>query len=140
MGSWSAATAYYDSNGIQRHGGDCNGEIYLFKEGWACNECIAGDEYPSNELSEDPQTPDIPLPIFESLAREWGLDDLEWDTSLPELDAPWPHHAPENLDLRGMVAWLSGRPDVTTYLYDVAELERRLAMDDDLTALMEVVS
>lgn len=90
-----------------------------------------------DQLTEEPQ---VYLSIFEEMVADFDLDSLEWDTSLPELDAPWPHHAPENLDLRGMVAWLSGRPDATTYLYELADLERRLAADDDLTALMEVVS
>lgn len=83
---------------------------------------------------------DIGLAVYWSVPGVKEIADYVWDTTLPELDAPWPHHAPENLDLRGMVAWLSGRPDATTYLYELADLERRLAVDADMTALLEVVS
>lgn len=84
----------------------------------------------------------VHLGVFEELAAEIGLD-FDWDTSLPELDEPWPHHVPDELDLRGMVAWLTGRPDVTTYLYDLRELEayeqQQTERDQDMTAVLDVV-
>jgi hypothetical protein len=87
---------------------------------------------------------DIGLAVYWSVPGVKEIADYVWDTSLPELDAPWPHHVPENLDLRSMVSWLSGRPDVTTYLYELAELEEYertgiVPWADDVTALMEAV-
>lgn len=93
------------------------------------------------ELTEEPK---VYLGIFEELVAEISLD-FEWDTSLPELDEPWPHHMPEQLGFREMVAWLSGRPDATSYLYELSELAEyeRTGMvpwADDVTALMEAVA
>lgn len=93
------------------------------------------------ELTEEPK---VYLGIFEELVAEISLD-FDWDTSLPELDEPWPHHMPERLGFREMVAWLSGRPDATSYLYELSELAEyeRTGMvpwADDVTALMEAVA
>lgn len=93
------------------------------------------------ELTEEPK---VYLGIFEELVAEIDLD-FDWDTSLPELDEPWPHHMPEQLGFREMVAWLSGRPDTTRYLYELSELAEyeRTGMvpwADDVTALMEAVA
>jgi hypothetical protein len=89
---------------------------------------------------------DVYLGVFEELVKDFEWDtEFVWDTSLPELDEPWPHHAPEDLDLRGMLAWLTGRPDVTGYLYEahqLAEYERTLMVPwgGDVTALMDAVA
>jgi hypothetical protein len=81
------------------------------------------------------------LPIFESTPGFREIIEFNWDTSLPELDEPWPHHMPEGLNLRQMVSMLTGRPDVTTYLYELRELEEyERSWGDDLTAVMEAVS
>lgn len=83
---------------------------------------------------------DIYLGIFEqTLAAVPEVENFDWDTALKELDEPWPHHIPTDLNLRGMVAWLTGRPDVTTYLYDVRELQEYEARRNDLTAVMDAV-
>ena len=82
----------------------------------------------------------VRLPIFESTPGFQEIIDFNWDTSLPELDAPWPHHMPEQLGLREMVAWISGRSDVTDYLYRLSDLDDyEKTLSDDVTALMDVV-
>ena len=92
-------------------------------------------------FSELYEQPDMErLPIFESTPGFQEIIDFNWDTSLPELDAPWPHHMPEQLGLREMVAWISGRSDVTDYLYRLSDLDDyEKTLSDDVTALMDMV-
>lgn len=55
-----------------------------------------------------------------------------WDDRVSELDAPWPHHMSETTDVRSMIAMLTGRPDVTGFLYEADELKRQLEVTERL--------
>lgn len=93
------------------------------------------------ELIDEPQ---VYLGIFEQLEAEMKSQlEFDWDTSLPELDEPWPHH-PQEMGMREMLAWLTGRTDVTGYLYEAHQLEEyertgTVPWEDDMTKLMDQV-
>lgn len=75
----------------------------------------------------------------------WGTPGVQdicnfvWDDRVPELDAPWPHHLSETTDARSMIAMLSGRPDVTGFLYEADELKRQLEVTERLDEFQPTV-
>lgn len=75
-------------------------------------------------ISEWPIVEERDLLVFLGTPGVQEVCNFVWDTHLPELDAPWPHHDMDHLDVRGMIAFLTCRPDVTGFLYEVDELER----------------
>lgn len=75
-------------------------------------------------LSEWPIVEDRDLLVYLSTPNVEEVCNFVWDTHVPELDAPWPHHDMDHLDVRGMIAFLTRRPDVTGFLYELEDLER----------------
>lgn len=63
------------------------------------------------------------LPIFQQVTDLWVENpwDFDWNTDVPSVTAPWPHH--ETHTVRSLITQLSGRTDVTGYLYELHELE-----------------
>ena len=71
---------------------------------------------------------DLGLGIF------WGTPDAKeivnfvWDTSVPQVTDPWPILEP--VSIRDAIAQLSGREDVTGFLYEQSELTQLLEAVD----------
>lgn len=88
-------------------------------------------------------SPDTDLAVFASTPGAKQITEYVWDTYVPEVSLPWPHHDMEDLDLRGMLVLLTGRTDVTGWLYERAELERMLegpqSWNDHVTGALKVV-
>lgn len=86
-------------------------------------------------------SPDCDLPIFNQVTDLWTDSpwDFVWDTDVAEVTDVWPHH--ETHTIRSLIVSLSGRTDVTGYLYELHELENYVPTPSllGLTAVLPTV-
>lgn len=79
---------------------------------------------------------DMALPVFWSTPNADEVENFVWDTDVPQVTQMWPHMELNRFDLRTVVHALSGRVDLTDYLYELSTLEAML----DETIIMEEIS
>lgn len=82
---------------------------------------------PTAEFTELYVTPEPPkLLIFEELVGEYTENPFEfaWATTVADVTNPWPKiEDPDPVSIRDAIRMLSGRTDVTNYLYTLKELD-----------------
>lgn len=81
---------------------------------------------------------DMALPVFWSTPNADEVENFVWDTDVPQVTTLWPHMELHRFDLKTVVHALSGRVDVTDYLYELADLEEMLRNDE--TTVLEPVA
>lgn len=84
------------------------------------------------------------LGIYYSTPNAEEICNFVWDTDVPEVTGRWAHHDVDDRDVRSMIAFLTGRPDVTGFLFEKRELEEyektmvmpTIGSDEDATLIM----
>lgn len=75
------------------------------------------------------------LPIFWSTPNAHEVVHYQWDTDVPQVTQMWPQDEFHRFDLRTVVQAISGRFDLTNYLYELRELEALLDETTNLEAI-----